>query len=195
MQGCQSGDRDAACPAPAQASTGSAPHNCRQATGSSDVPVNSTGRSSLTFPRIIFSGLFQSDVSTVNNDPAHFDTARFQPNNDVLAPPQDPQSNGWWNPRGTGSWRFKDCVVTQVLSSPLEPAYLKVAPKSHGAVVALVPQVDLEAPDLTNLRSTSTAPMGISISTITSRQLEPQQCGLRVCGADGATTGTRTLGP
>ncbi|UGA40280.1 hypothetical protein JOS77_13670 [Chromobacterium haemolyticum] len=28
----------------------------------------------LQFPRLAFSGQFQSDVSTVNNDPRHYDT-------------------------------------------------------------------------------------------------------------------------
>jgi hypothetical protein len=33
----------------------------------------------------VFSGQFQADVSIVNNDPAHFDTAHFQPNYDLLS--------------------------------------------------------------------------------------------------------------
>jgi hypothetical protein len=65
----------------------------------------------LQFPRLIFSGKFQADPSTVNNDPEHFDTARFQPNYDE---PGAGASNGWWNPKGTGAWRFKDCAVQQV---------------------------------------------------------------------------------
>ncbi len=65
----------------------------------------------LQFPRLIFSGKFQADPSTVNNDPEHFNTARFQPNYDEFG---QGASNGWWNPKGTGAWRFKDCVVTQV---------------------------------------------------------------------------------
>jgi hypothetical protein len=75
--------------------------------------IGTAGRSYLTFPRIIFSGRFQSDVSTVNNDPAHFDSARFQPNYDVMKSSLD--HNGAWNPRGTGAWRFSECVVTQVI--------------------------------------------------------------------------------
>lgn len=67
----------------------------------------------LQFPRLAFSGLFQADVSTVNNDPRHFDNANFQPNF------QEPQSgttfNGWWNPFGTGIFGLKDCVVQSAL--------------------------------------------------------------------------------
>ncbi|UJB32655.1 hypothetical protein [Chromobacterium sp. Beijing] len=33
----------------------------------------------LQFPRLAFSGQFQSDVSTVNNDPRHYDNATFEP--------------------------------------------------------------------------------------------------------------------
>lgn len=65
----------------------------------------------LNFPRLIFSGRFQADPSTVNNDPEHFDTSRFQPNYDEFG---KGATNGWWNPKGTGAWKFRDCVVTQV---------------------------------------------------------------------------------
>src|SRR5262250_2393962 len=63
-------------------------------------------------PRLTFSGQFQADVSTVNNDPEHFDSRNFQPNYDLA---QNANSmNGWWNPRGTGAWRFFGCKVQQV---------------------------------------------------------------------------------
>ena len=65
----------------------------------------------LGFPRLHFSGRFQADPSTVNNDPEHFDDARFR------ARYQEPgrgATNGWWNPGGTGAWRLRDCRVTQV---------------------------------------------------------------------------------
>ena len=65
----------------------------------------------LQFPRLIFSGTFQADPPTVNNDPEHFNTAAFQPNYDL---PGQGVANGWWNPKGSGAWRFKDCAVQQV---------------------------------------------------------------------------------
>jgi hypothetical protein len=75
----------------------------------------------LDTPRLIFSGQFQADPSTVNNDPEHFDTANFQSNYDqpgtpIKFPiyPNQGMSNGWWNPTGSAAWRFRDCVVTQV---------------------------------------------------------------------------------
>jgi hypothetical protein len=70
----------------------------------------------LGVPRLVFAGKFQADVSTVNNDPEHFDTARFQPSYQQLGQPSATgMTDGWWNPRGTGAWRFVDCVVTSVV--------------------------------------------------------------------------------
>jgi len=65
----------------------------------------------LNVPRLIFAGQFQADPSTVNNDPEHFDSATFQPN---YQQPGSGATNGWWNPTGTATWRFKDCTVQQV---------------------------------------------------------------------------------
>jgi hypothetical protein len=67
----------------------------------------------LRTPRLIFSGKFQTDPSTVNNGPEHFDTASFQTT--YQQPQQGNQPNGWWNPNRTGAWRLKDCVVTRVV--------------------------------------------------------------------------------
>lgn len=69
----------------------------------------------LSIPRIAFSGRFQSDVSTVNNDVRHYDNAGFKPRF------QEPQAsntemNGWWNPRGTGAFRLVDVSVCQLVS-------------------------------------------------------------------------------
>lgn len=65
----------------------------------------------LGYPRLHFAGQFQADVSTVNNDPTHFDSATFQPR--FHHPGQE--TNGWWNPRGGGSWRFVGCTVRRVV--------------------------------------------------------------------------------
>src|SRR5689334_12203725 len=63
-------------------------------------------------PRLHFSGNFQAAPSTVNNDPEHFDTAAFQSNYNLRGPGA---TNGWWNPGGTGAWRFFQCTVKQVV--------------------------------------------------------------------------------
>lgn len=70
----------------------------------------------LSSPRLHFSGLFQADPSTVNNDPAHFDPRAFRPNYQLPGVPNATgMTNGWWNPRGSGAWRFRDCVVRKVV--------------------------------------------------------------------------------
>jgi hypothetical protein len=53
-------------------------------------------------PRLVFSGTFSADPSTVNNDPLNYDPART-----TKAP--------GWNPTGTGQWKFLDCTVTAAL--------------------------------------------------------------------------------
>jgi hypothetical protein len=59
--------------------------------------------------RLHFAGSFQAAVSTVNNDPTHFDNAAFQP---AFQQRQDKAGpNGWWNPRGDGDWRLIGCTV------------------------------------------------------------------------------------
>jgi hypothetical protein len=71
-------------------------------------------------PRLHFAGKFQAAVSTVNNDPTHFDNDHFQPSF------QQPQSstalNGWWNPGGDGTWRLLGCRVTSARLADGSPA-------------------------------------------------------------------------
>jgi hypothetical protein len=65
--------------------------------------------------RIVFSGTFQADTSTVNNDVRHYDNALWEPRF------QDFQTraamNGWWNPIGSGAFRLIDCRVRGVYYS------------------------------------------------------------------------------
>jgi hypothetical protein len=65
----------------------------------------------LDLPRMVFSGRFQADPSTVNNDPHHVDAATFRSNYQLPGPGM---SDGWWNPHGTGAWRLFDCSVRAV---------------------------------------------------------------------------------
>lgn len=62
--------------------------------------------------RLVFSGQFQADVSTVNNDVRHFDNATFEERFQKLQ--QRPVENGWWNPIGSGAFRLINCRVTSV---------------------------------------------------------------------------------
>jgi hypothetical protein len=66
----------------------------------------------LAFPRFNFVGSFQADVSSVNNDPEHYDPATFQANYQLWGKGTE---NGWWNPTGSGAFRLTDCKVTSVV--------------------------------------------------------------------------------
>lgn len=66
----------------------------------------------LNTPRLTFSGQFQADVSTVNNDPTHFNNETFQPEYQQFETAD--AANGWWNPDGTGNWRLVGCKITSV---------------------------------------------------------------------------------
>ena len=62
--------------------------------------------------RLNFAGRFQADVSTVNNDVRHYQDADFRASFQEL---QTAGSlNGWWNPTGSGAFRFVGCQVTGV---------------------------------------------------------------------------------
>lgn len=68
--------------------------------------------STLDLPRLVFSGDFQADVSTVNNDVRHYDPKKFE---DRFQQPQTGlSSDGWWNPSGSGAFRLIDCTVRGV---------------------------------------------------------------------------------
>ncbi|MCF0069491.1 hypothetical protein LZD49_03350 [Dyadobacter sp. CY261] len=62
-------------------------------------------------PRLVFTGDFLSDVSTVNNDPAHYNNTTFKPN---FQEPGKGTNNGWWNPEGGAVFDFQNCSVTQI---------------------------------------------------------------------------------
>jgi hypothetical protein len=70
----------------------------------------------LGLPRLTFSGLFEADVNTVNNDVRHFDISTFEPRFQTAQELNPDGSvkifNGWWNPRGSNGFRLSQCVVT-----------------------------------------------------------------------------------
>jgi hypothetical protein len=67
----------------------------------------------LHLPRLTFSGRFQADPSTVNNDPRHYDNETFTPRFQQFGTAST--NNGWWNPTGTSIFRFSDCTVQQAV--------------------------------------------------------------------------------
>jgi len=65
--------------------------------------------------RLHFAGRFLANVSTVNNDPGHFDNAAFQPSFQQMQTAE--AMNGWFNPQGDGGWRLMGCRVTSAWSA------------------------------------------------------------------------------
>jgi hypothetical protein len=68
----------------------------------------------LTPPRLTFAGRFQVDVSTVNNDPEHFDVANFRSSSWRTG---EGPVDGWWNPSGTNAFRLVDAIVRSATAS------------------------------------------------------------------------------
>lgn len=62
--------------------------------------------------RLHFAGQFQANVSTVNNDPGHFDNASFVPSYQQMQGPNFDPPNGWFNPAGDAAFRLLGCQVT-----------------------------------------------------------------------------------
>jgi hypothetical protein len=83
-----------------------------------DLGVN--GRSSalsyLDTPRLTFCGLFEADVNTINNDVRHYDVASFEARFRRVQEPAAGGSgtiyNGWWNPKGSNSFRLLRCKAS-----------------------------------------------------------------------------------
>ncbi|MBR0776851.1 hypothetical protein JQ625_18605 [Bradyrhizobium diazoefficiens] len=67
--------------------------------------------------RLHFAGQFQANVSTVNNDPAHFHNRTFKSSYQDM---QGTQPNGWFNPQGDAAFRLLGCKVTSA-SMPSGP--------------------------------------------------------------------------
>ncbi len=64
----------------------------------------------LNVPRLHFTGKFQADPSTVNNNDANFDPTVQLSN--VPANPSDLSNTSvYWNPTGTHNWKLQDCTV------------------------------------------------------------------------------------
>ena len=99
----------------------------------------------LDSPRIHFRGWFQADVSTINND------VRFFQNDSFVPEYQNLDTNGSWNPKGTGIFRILDCSITggflngKSLTSPTDDAVIGLTlqnaiDRAPGKLVDLDPQ-------------------------------------------------------
>ncbi|MEH3062532.1 MAG: hypothetical protein PGN33_07075 [Methylobacterium radiotolerans] len=63
--------------------------------------------------RLVFSGTFQADVSTVNNDVRHYDLATWEARFQEFQK-RDGTEEGWWNPIGSGAFRLIGCRIGSV---------------------------------------------------------------------------------
>ncbi|HEX8702387.1 MAG TPA: hypothetical protein VF815_26370, partial [Myxococcaceae bacterium] len=69
----------------------------------------------LAGPRITFSGRFQADVSTINNEVRYYYNKDFKPSFQERLPTGNVPEGGWWNPDGSGAFRLIDCSVQGAL--------------------------------------------------------------------------------
>jgi len=73
-------------------------------------------KTNLPLPNISFSGVFQADTSTINNNVRYFNNDAFKPEYQKKQPNTDDYLtavNGYWNPDGTGAYRLIDTTVTR----------------------------------------------------------------------------------
>jgi hypothetical protein len=99
--------------------------------------------------RLHFAGQFQANVSTVNNDPTHFDNAAFQgAYQDMQGPNMNP-ANGWFNPQGDAAFRLLGCTVTSAWMpsgrvGPSDPVLGYIVADADGRAPAKLVDLDPE---------------------------------------------------
>ena len=148
-------------------------------TGRSEVRIqrvlkNTLYISHLNSLRLHFAGQFQANVSTVNNDPLHFDNSQFLPSYQTMQAAV--AMNGWFNPAGDAAWRLIRCKVTSVAmpnAVPDDPilACLVADSESHATakLVDLDPEQQLVS-EIWGLQVRITDPSG---KTLLSGNFEP----------------------
>ena len=70
----------------------------------------------LSLPNFSYSGRFQADTSTINNNVRYFNNDAFKPEYQNKQPNTDDYKtavNGYWNPDGSGAYRLVDTTVTR----------------------------------------------------------------------------------
>ncbi|HEX9964883.1 MAG TPA: hypothetical protein VGB04_07850 [Allosphingosinicella sp.] len=100
--------------------------------------------------RLHFSGQFQANISTVNNDPDHFDNAGFKPGYQLMQGPNMNPPNGWFNPQGDARFRLLGCKVTSAwmpsgpVSYPADEVLIYLIADSDSKVPAKLVDLDPE---------------------------------------------------
>jgi hypothetical protein len=103
----------------------------------------------LNATRLHFAGQFQANVSTVNNDPAHFDNAAFLQSYQSMEGANMQPPNGWFNPQGDAAFRFLGCRVTSAWTPSgrvpaSDPVLGYIVADSDGSVPAKLADLDSE---------------------------------------------------
>jgi hypothetical protein len=98
--------------------------------------------------RLHFAGRFQANVSTVNNDPAHFDITNFKTSYQDMQGPRMVPPNGWFSPQGDAAWRLLGCQITSAWTSSgvvsNDPVLSCIVADSDGRVPAKLVDLDSE---------------------------------------------------
>lgn len=106
-------------------------------------------------PRLIFSGDFQADVSTVNNDVRYYNNAKFISRFQEKENREKQQMNGLWNPNGGATFKLLNCSVKKLTyednvssdhnseDSLIGQLFAGASERSAGKIVDLDPQFQL----------------------------------------------------
>ncbi|KFE70836.1 hypothetical protein [Hyalangium minutum] len=99
--------------------------------------------------RLHFAGRFQANVSTVNNDPGHYDNTIFQQSYQQMEGVNMNPPNGWFNPQGDADWRFLGCKITSAwMPGPQNPPTVPsvAVPTSDPVLACIIADSDQRAP-------------------------------------------------
>jgi hypothetical protein len=140
----------------------------------------------LDTPRLNFTGFFQADVSTINNDVRYFDIETFLPQyqefSSAAAPPpgQQPPARGGWNPEGTGAFRLIECSITGarlgdrlLTSSQEDPAIGMPLENASGRVSGKLVDLDPQQQAVSQIWGMQVRLLGEHRSEIFSSDYEP----------------------
>jgi hypothetical protein len=115
--------------------------------------------------RLHFAGQFQAAISTVNNDPNHYNNRTFKPEFQDLQTAT--AANGWFNPRGDATWRLLGCRVTGAWTAPETPA-----PAGDPVLTCLIADSDRNVPaklvDLDPQQQMVSMVFGLEVRIVTS---------------------------
>lgn len=111
--------------------------------------------------RLTFAGRFQADVSTVNNDVRHYDNTSFEPAYQRLQTTK--RLNGWWNPTGSGAFRFVEVRVKSLSPGSVDPATASTDPVAEATVAGAGDLTAAKLVDIDPQWQLASAPWGLRV--------------------------------